>query len=66
MSTKFIYLLITLAAALFIYNLTEIDLDNPFEGESFSAAVSGMIDAIAIVLLFILVQAKKIKEKSEQ
>lgn len=66
MSTKFIYFLTTLAAALFIYNLTVIDYDNPFEGDSFTAVVSGMIDAIAIVLLLILVQAKKIKEKSEK
>ncbi|NVJ63285.1 MAG: hypothetical protein HWD84_03550 [Flavobacteriaceae bacterium] len=66
MSTKFIYFLTTMAAALFIYNLTIIDYDNPFEGDSFTAVVSGMIDAIAIVLLLILVQAKKIKEKSDQ
>lgn len=66
MSTKFIYFLTTLAAALLIYNLTVIDFDNPFEGDSFTAVVSGMIDAIAIVLLLILVQAKKIKEKSDQ
>jgi hypothetical protein len=66
MSTKFIYFLTTMAAALFIYNLTVIDYDNPFEGDSFTAVVSGMIDAIAIVLLLILVQAKKIKEKSDQ
>ncbi len=66
MSTKFIYFLTTLAAALLIYNLTVVDFDNPFEGDSFTAVVSGMIDAIAIVLLLILVQAKKIKEKSDQ
>jgi len=66
MSTKFIYFLTTLAAALLIYNLTVVDYDNPFEGDSFTAVVSGMIDAIAIVLLLILVQAKKIKEKSDQ
>ena len=66
MSAKFIYFLTTLAAALLIYNLTVVDYDNPFEGDSFTAVVSGMIDAIAIVLLLILVQAKKIKEKSDQ
>jgi hypothetical protein len=66
MSTKFIYFLTTMAAALFIYNLSVIDYDNPFEGDSFTAVVSGMIDAIAVVLLLILIQAKKIKEKSDQ
>lgn len=55
-----------MAAALFIYNLSVIDYDNPFEGDSFTAVVSGMIDAIAVVLLLILIQAKKIKEKSDQ
>lgn len=66
MSKKLIYFLTTMALALFIYNLTMIDYDNPFEGDSFTAVVSGMIDAIAIVLLLILIQAKRIKEKSNK
>ena len=66
MSKKLIYILTALAAALFIYNLLVIDYDLPFDGDSFTAVVSGMIDAIAIVLLLILIQAKRIKERSDQ
>ena len=66
MSKKLIYILTALAAALFIYNLSAIDYDHPFDGDSFTAVVSGIIDAIAIVLLLILIQAKRIKERSDQ
>lgn len=66
MRNVFIYFLVTLASLLFIYNLVNIDYNNPFEGNSYTAVISAAIDAIGVVLLLILLQAKRIDKKSKE
>lgn len=59
----FIYLLITAAAALLIYNISHVDFSNPFEGDSMVAAICILASACTILLLSILLVAKKIEKK---
>ncbi|QBA65511.1 hypothetical protein [Muriicola soli] len=57
--------LIVLALALIIYNVTIVDFTDPF-GEQSIIAVIGIVAALcAIILLLILQASKKIQEKIE-
>ena len=56
-------ILIFLAAILIAYNITLLDLDNLFEGDSLIAAIGIVASLCAIVLLLIFMTAKKIEEK---
>ena len=45
------------------YNITLLDFDNLFEGDSLIAAIGIVASLCAIVLLLIFMTAKKIEEK---
>ena len=60
-----IYIFIFLAAALFVFNATKLDLGHPFEGDSLVAAISMLASACVILLMLILKTSKKIKEKNK-
>ncbi|HEA23527.1 hypothetical protein LCGC14_0999560 [marine sediment metagenome] len=55
--------LIVLALALAAYNVTNIDFDNPFEGNSIVAFIGILAPLCAIVLLLIFRTSKKIQQK---
>ncbi|MEH6405676.1 MAG: hypothetical protein V7767_00190 [Leeuwenhoekiella sp.] len=59
----FIYIMLALAAALLIFNITKIDFNAPLEGNSTVAIISVLACACAIVLLLILQISKKIAKK---
>ena len=56
-------ILVLLALALAIYNITLLDFKNPFEGDSLVACIGVMASLCAIVLLLIFSTSKKISEK---
>lgn len=57
--------LIVLALGLIAYNVTIIDYDNPFEGDSTIALIGVVASLSAIVLLLIFNTSKKIQKKVE-
>jgi hypothetical protein len=59
----FIYILIALAAILLVFNITQLDFDHLFDGESTVAAICVMASACTIVLLIILLVSTKIDKK---
>lgn len=59
----FIYILMGLAAALLIFNLTKVDYSAPLAGNSQVAVISVLACACAIVLLLILSISRKIAGK---
>tara|TARA_R110002020_G_scaffold303939_5_gene519688 strand:- start:31956 stop:32150 length:195 start_codon:yes stop_codon:yes gene_type:complete len=61
----FIYIILALSTALLIFNLTKIDYNTPFEGNSTVAVISVLACACAIVLLLILQVSKKIAQKQK-
>ncbi|MCO4822872.1 MAG: hypothetical protein KC469_12440, partial [Flavobacteriaceae bacterium] len=60
------YILTVLAIVLIGYNLTQINLNSPFEGESMIALITIFAGLSAIILLAILRVSKKIEQKSKQ
>ena len=63
MNKKITIVLIILALALIVYNVTVIDYTDPF-GEKSIIAVIGVVAALcAIVLLLILLASRKISDK---
>jgi hypothetical protein len=58
-----IYVFIAIAAALIIFNITKLDFDNLFEGDSQVAAISILASAIVIVLMLLLRTSRKIAGK---
>ncbi|WP_347373771.1 hypothetical protein [Aequorivita sp. Q41] len=62
----FIYILIAIAAGLVIYNFTQLDFNNLFEGDSSIAAVSVLAGLCAILALSILLVSKKIAAKAKK
>ncbi|WP_151893065.1 hypothetical protein [Patiriisocius marinistellae] len=56
----FIYILLLLSAGMLIYNLTNINWDAPFVGESTVAAICTMAAACVLVMLAILLVSRKI------
>lgn len=63
---KIATLVITIIAiALIIYNVTMIDLSNPFQGDSLVALITILAALCAILLLQILLVSKKIDAKSK-
>jgi len=55
--------LIVLALALAAYNVTNIDFETPFEGDSVVAFIGILAPLCAIVLLLIFRTSKKIQQK---
>jgi ABC-type maltose transport system permease subunit len=62
----FTYILTALAVILVGYNLTQINFDTPFEGESMIALITVFAGLCAIALLAILRISKKIEQKSKR
>ena len=56
-------ILIILAIVLIAYNVTQLDFDNLFEGESIVALIGIFAALCAIVLLLVFITSKKIEKK---
>ena len=61
-----LYILMALASALMIFNLTKIDYAAPLEGNSMVAVISVIACLCAVLLLAILMISRKIDEKSRK
>lgn len=55
-----------IAVLLIAFNITKIDVDNPFEGDSIIALIEIIAALIAIVLLAIFNISKQIEKKINQ
>lgn len=60
----FIYTLIALALALIIFNVTLLDFDHIFEGNSLVALIGIIASLCAVCILLIFKISKNIEEKS--
>jgi len=63
MNKTFSIILIILALALIAYNVTLVDFENPFQGDSTVALIGIVASLCAIVLLLIFMTSKKIQKK---
>jgi len=63
MSRTLTIILIVLAVALIAYNVTLVNFENPFEGNSIIALIGIVASLCAIVLLLIFMTSKKIHDK---
>ncbi|MDI1316679.1 hypothetical protein [Flavobacterium sp.] len=61
----FTTILIFIAFGLVIFNLTLLDFDKPFEGNSMAALIGISASMCAILILLIFRMSKKIEEKSK-
>ena len=59
----FTTILIFLALALIVFNITLLDFKNPLEGDSFVALVGVIASFCAVFILLIFKMSKKIEEK---
>jgi uncharacterized membrane protein YccC len=59
----FRYILLSIAFALIIYNATIIDFEDPFQGDSQIALIGILASACVIVLVLILIQAERVKQR---
>ncbi|WP_222982901.1 hypothetical protein [Flagellimonas meishanensis] len=59
-------ILIVLALALIAYNVTLVDFDNPFQGDSTIALIGILASLCAVVLLLIFITSKKIEKKLKE
>lgn len=62
----FIYILMTLAAGLLVYNATKVDYNAPLKGDSSVAVICVLAAACAVLLLWILQTSLAIKKKSKR
>ena len=62
----FTNILVLLAVALIIFNVTLLDYRNPFQGDSVVAFIGIAAYLCAVLILLILKTAKKIEEKSNE
>lgn len=60
-----IYSFIALASILLIYNLTILDFDHLFEGDSSTALVGVFAALCVIILMLILLVSRTIRDRSE-
>ncbi|MEO0570186.1 MAG: hypothetical protein AAF039_00675 [Bacteroidota bacterium] len=63
MNKKLLIVLLFLALGLAIYNITLLDFDNLFQGDSLVACIGILASACAILLLLIFSASKKIEQK---
>ena len=63
MNRKLVILFVILALGLAIFNITLVDFEDPFQGESLIACIGIMASLCALVLLLIFATAKKIEQK---
>ncbi|GAA4269029.1 hypothetical protein [Hyunsoonleella aestuarii] len=59
----FAIVIIVIAFGLGVFNITKIDTQAPFEGESIVALITLLASLCAIVLMLILLVSKRIEEK---
>lgn len=59
----FTTILIVLATALIIFNVTQLNFNNPFEGDSMIALIGIVASFCAVFILLIFKMSKKIEEK---
>ncbi|ASV30029.1 hypothetical protein [Maribacter cobaltidurans] len=59
-------ILVVCAVALIAYNVTLIDFEDPFEGNSIVAVIGVMASLCAIVLILIFYTSKKIQKNLEE
>jgi hypothetical protein len=59
----FTTILMVIAFGLIVFNVTLIDLDKPFEGNSMAALIGIVASFCAICILLIFRMSKKIEEK---
>jgi heme/copper-type cytochrome/quinol oxidase subunit 2 len=59
----FTTILILLAIALIIFNITQLDFNKPFEGNSMIALIGIIASFCAVFILLIFKMSKKIEEK---
>jgi len=59
----FRYILLLIAFALIIYNATILDFKSLFQGDSQIALIGILASACVIVLVLILIQAERVKER---
>ncbi|MFV8358025.1 hypothetical protein ACNQGB_17810, partial [Flavobacterium sp. XS1P32] len=59
-------ILVLLAVALIIFNVTLLDYRNPFQGDSVVAFIGIAASLCAVLILLILKTAKKIEDKSNE
>lgn len=57
------YLLIVASLALAVFNLTQIDFENPFNKNSTVAIAGVLVSLCAMILIFIYLISRSIKEK---
>ncbi len=62
----FVYILIAIAAGLCVFNMTRLNSDALFEGDSLIAAIGVLASACVIILLLILQTSLKIKSKQKR
>lgn len=58
--------LILLALALIAYNVTLVDFQNPFQGDSTVALIGIVASLCAVVLILIFMTSKKIEKKLKE
>ncbi|GGF18842.1 MULTISPECIES: hypothetical protein [Flavobacterium] len=60
----FTSILVVLALALIVFNITQLDFQNPFEGDSAVALIGVAASFCAVLILLIFRISKKIEEKT--
>lgn len=63
MNRTFSIVLIILALGLIAYNVTLVNFNSPFEGDSTVALIGVMAPLCAIVLLLVYITSKKVQKK---
>jgi len=61
-----IYTLLILSVSLLIFNATQLNFNDVLEGQSKIAVIGILASLCSILLLWILLVSKKIKEKTKQ
>lgn len=59
----FTYILTVIAIALIVYNLTLVDFNAPFEGDSMIAVITVICGLCAVVLLALIRIARRLEKK---
>ncbi len=58
-----IYTVLIIGLGLIVFNATKLDLENPFTDESGVAAIGVLAAACAVMLMVILLVARRMKQK---
>jgi hypothetical protein len=62
----FVYILTVLALGIIIFNITQLDFDNPLSGDSAIALIGIVASLCAICILMIFRSAKLIEQKTSR